>query len=73
MEIITIVVCPAHVEIVDGRTKGSRLAYRVSGQLEIYVFGRVSVKRREMVHYHAMTECLNRHIPLQLLKKDGWV
>jgi hypothetical protein len=73
MEQITIVVKPAGVEVVPGRTKGAKLQYRVSGQLEIFVFGAVPVPMRDKVHYHAMEQCRNRNIPLLQLKKDGWI
>jgi len=72
MEIITIVVKPMAIEVVDGRVKSARLKYRAPG-LEIWLFGKVSVPRRAQVNHMAMECALARHIPLIQLKSDGWV
>lgn len=70
METLTFVVKQMSIEVVDGRVKKSRLWY-TAPNLEIYVFGAVSVPRRDQVHHHAMQEALNRHIPLRKLIKHG--
>jgi len=72
MEIITIVVSQTGVTVVDGRVKSSRLKYYAKG-LEIYVFGKCTIAQRDNVNYHAFEQCRARHIPLSMLKSEGWV
>jgi len=72
MEIITIVVGPLSLTVVDGQVKGSRLKYRAPG-LHIYLTGAVKVGRRAAVNHLAMELAIARHIPLISLHSDGWV
>jgi len=72
METITIEVGDSTIKVVNGRVLGSRKKYYAPG-LEIYVSGPVPKKKRDMVNYHAIEQCLARHIPLKSLVSYGWV
>jgi len=72
MEIITIEKRIGSIIVHDGRLPKSRLKWTALG-LEIYLLGEVKVAHRDRVNFHAMNECLIRHIPLASLVSHGWL
>lgn len=71
MEKITIEVTDGKIIVHDGRLERARLKYYAPG-LEIYLKGAVTVKKRDLVNYHAIENCLARHIPIRTLVSYGW-
>jgi len=72
MEILTIVVTPGAVTVFDGKVKGAKLKFYAPG-LEIYLKGGVSVRRRDIVNYHAFEIAAARHINPRSLYSTGWL
>lgn len=71
MEKITIEVTDSKIIVHDGQLQFARLKYYAQG-LEIYLKGAVPIKKRDIVNYHAMENCLARHIPIRTLVSYGW-
>lgn len=71
MEIITIEKTATTIIVHDGKLKGAHLKWTAPG-IDIYLKGAVAVKHRDRVNFHAMNECLIRHIPLKSLVSHGW-
>jgi len=65
MESISIIVYPASIVVFDGIA--GKLWYQAPG-LDIYVSGKVTAARLASVHYHAVQECVARHIPALSLR-----
>jgi len=65
MESISIIVYPLNIIVFDGIA--GKLWYQAPG-LDIYVSGRVTAVRLDAVHYHAVAECVARHIPALSLR-----
>ena len=72
MEQITIDVTDSKIIVHDGRLARARLKY-YAPNIEIYVRGVVPIKMRDKVNYHAIENCIARHIPLKSLVSYGWV
>ena len=66
-EVITLVVKPLTIEVVDGKVAHSRLWYQAPG-LDIYVGGAVPLKREHSVHFLAVQNAIARHIPAIALR-----
>jgi len=50
--------------------KAGRLWYQAPG-LDIYVVGSVRLAQMHIIHYQAVCEAINRHIPARLVRSVG--
>jgi len=65
MESISIVVYPLSIVVFDGIA--GKLWYQAPG-LDIYVSGHAPDNRQHSVHYHAVEQTVQRHIPAMALR-----
>jgi len=65
MESISIIVYPLSIVVFDGIA--GKLWYQAPG-LDIYVSGGVTPARQHSVHYHAVEQAVQRHIPAMALR-----
>jgi len=65
VESISIIVYPLSIVVFDGIA--GKLWYQAPG-LDIYVSGNVSQAREHSVHYHAVEQTVQRHIPAMALR-----
>lgn len=67
METITIEIRDSGIIVRDGKAKASRL-YAIADTLHIYKMGAVGPGNKDTVFWHCQNECIQRHIPLTMLK-----
>ncbi len=67
VEVITIQITDELIQVVEGKTEGSRLAYHAAG-LQIWKIGQSDYHHIDCVTNLAMQACTARHIPVSSLR-----